>query len=81
MTLAEVSAISRLVIYLGTCASVLALRSRGRAPFTMPLGPMIPLLAIAVSLVILVGATSRQRLMGAAALGAGAVLFAVTRRG
>ena len=81
VTLAEESAISRLVIYLGTCAAVLALRSRGRAPFTMPLGPMIPLLAIAVSLVILVGATSRQRLMGAAALGAGAVLFAVTRRG
>ena len=79
VTLAESSAISRLVIYASTCASVLVLRRRGRAPFTMPLGPVIPLLAIAISLTILFGATARQRLIGLEALGAGAVLYGVAR--
>ena len=79
VALAESSAISRLVIYASTCASVLALRRRGRAPFTIPFGPVVPLLAIAVSLTILFGATSRQRLIGLEALAAGAVLYAVAR--
>src|SRR4029079_17493469 len=72
VTLAESSAISRLVIYASTCASVLVLRRQGRAPFTIPFGPVIPVLAIAVSLTILFGATSRQRLIGLEALAAGA---------
>jgi len=79
VTLAEASAISRLVIYASTCLSVLMLRRQGRAPFTIPLGPVVPVLAIAISLTILFGATPRQRLIGVEALAAGAVLYAIAR--
>jgi hypothetical protein len=41
----------------------------------IPLGPVVPLLAIAVSLLILAGATRAQLLGGAAGLAAGAALF------
>jgi len=79
VTLAEASAISRLVIYASTCLSVLMLRRQGRAPFTIPLGPVVPVLAIAISLTILFGATPRQRLIGVEALAAGAALYGVAR--
>jgi amino acid transporter len=79
--LAAVSAVARLVTYLGASSATLVLRqARFRdavkpATFTAPMGPLIPLLAIAVSLVILVFATPAQQLAGLYALGAGAVLF------
>jgi hypothetical protein len=47
----------------------------GPAQFTAPLGPVVPVLASVVALSILAGATPQQLLAGAAALGAGAVLF------
>jgi amino acid transporter len=36
-SMAAVSAVSRLVVYVGTCASVLALRRNGRAPLIVAL--------------------------------------------
>ena len=42
ITLAATSAVARLLVYSGTCASVLALRRESRAPFTIPLGPGHP---------------------------------------
>ncbi len=80
-SLAAVSAVARLVIYSGTCASVLALRRQGRAPFTIPGGPIVPALALAVCLAILFGATWAQLQAGGQALLAGAVLFLVARIG
>ena len=80
-SLAAVSAVARLVIYSGTCASVLALRRQGRAPFTIPGGPIVPGLALAVCLTILWGATSAQLQAGGQALLAGAVLFLIARLG
>jgi amino acid transporter len=80
-TLAAASAVARLLVYAGTCASVLALRRQGRAPFTVPFGPVVPVVAIVVSLAILYGATPLQREVGAIAVGIGAVLFAVARWG
>ena len=77
--LAAVSAVSRLVVYLGTCASVLALRRTGRAPFTIPLGPLIPGLALVVSLAILYGANPLQRRAGVIALVVGAALYWIAR--
>ena len=55
---------------------------QARSPgwFVIPLGPVVPLLAIAVSLMILGGATRAQLLGGVAGLAAGAVLFAVNDR-
>jgi hypothetical protein len=45
------------------------------AAFTVPLGPVIPVLAMVIALTILAGATSMQLRNGLAALAAGAVLY------
>jgi basic amino acid/polyamine antiporter, APA family len=85
VTLAAVSAIARLVMYLAVCISTLVLRGRtpggdvGPAKFTVPLGPVIPVLASIVALGILAGATPQQRNAGLYALAAGAVLFLIAR--
>ena len=78
-TMAAISAVSRLVVYVGTCASVLALRRKGSAPFTIAFGPLVPLVALVVSTAILYGATSAQLRAGGVALGVGAVLFGSAR--
>ena len=85
--LAAVSAVARLVVYLSACGATLRLRAADMADrvapaqFTVPLGPVIPVLALAIALSILAGATSQQLLSGVAALAAGGVLFAVATRG
>lgn len=79
VTLAASSAVSRLLVYAGTCASVLVLRRHGPASFTIPGGPVVPVVALLVSLAILGGATPLQLQVGAYGLAAGAVLFAVAR--
>jgi basic amino acid/polyamine antiporter, APA family len=83
--LAAVSAISRLIVYVFTCAATIRLR-RPRfaatvppAMFMVPFGPLIPALAIVIALAILAGATPQQRRSGALALLAGAALYAVAR--
>jgi basic amino acid/polyamine antiporter, APA family len=78
--LAAISAVARLLIYAGTCASVLALRRHSRAPFTIPWGPAIPGVALIVCAVILAGVTAQQVERGGLALGAGAVLYWIARR-
>jgi amino acid transporter len=77
--LAMTSAITRLLVYAGTCASVLALRRDGPAPFTVPLGPVVPIVALALSVAILYGASRGQLQMGAYALAIGAALYVVAR--
>jgi basic amino acid/polyamine antiporter, APA family len=82
-TMATASAISRLVLYLGTCASTLRLRNHrfegtvNPATFVVPFGPVIPLAAIAIALTVLAGATAVQLRNGMLALLAGAVLYAI----
>jgi basic amino acid/polyamine antiporter, APA family len=78
--LAAASAISRLVVYVATCASTLRLRRvRGVNPpvFTVPFGPVIPVAAIVFALAILAGATRLQLMSGTGALAAGAVLYLI----
>jgi amino acid transporter len=83
--LATVSAVSRLVTYTGACAATLALRGKrfeGRvqpATFTVPLGPVVPVAAILISIALIAGATKPQLLGGAAALVAGAALYFLNR--
>ena len=85
--LAAVSAVARLVMYLAVCLATLVLRRRqpteemGPALFVIPMGPVVPLVASVISFGILFGATTQQLAAGFAALVAGAVLFAVARRG
>ena len=78
--LAAISAIARLLVYAGTCASVLALRRHGPAPFTIPGGPVIPVVALAVCAAILTSVTTEQLQRGGAALAVGAILFLIARR-
>jgi len=76
VSMAAASAVSRLFIYFFTCAAALRLRAAGAAPFRAPLGPAIPLAAIAIVVAILVGATNEQKAGGLVTLAVGAVFFA-----
>jgi amino acid transporter len=86
VTLAAVSAVARLVMYLAVCTATLVLRRRapnaemGPAQFTAPFGPVVPVLASVVSLSILAGASLQQLLAGSYALLAGGVLFLIANR-
>jgi amino acid transporter len=83
--LAALAAVARLLVYAGTCGATLALRSDrwlGRAApatFTVPGGPLVPVLGIVVSLAVGAGATRTQLTAGLAFLALGGVLFAVAR--
>ena len=76
--LASVSALARLVTYTGVSLATLTLRKPRfpAASFLLPFGATIPLAATAVSLTMFAGATREQLTTGAAALGAGALLYA-----
>jgi basic amino acid/polyamine antiporter, APA family len=82
-TMAQASAVSRLIVYVATCAAALRLRHPKYAgvvaepKMRVPFGPVIPLLAILIALAILFGATPIQLRAGAIALAAGAVLFLI----
>ncbi len=84
--LAVASAVARLVAYTGACAATLRLRHPRfdsvvrPAAFVVPFGPLVPVAAIAVSLLILAGATGQQLLGGAAGLAVGAALFVANDR-
>jgi amino acid transporter len=77
--LAAISAVARLLVYGGTCASVLALRRESRAPFTIPLGPAVPVVALLVCAAILAGARMEELRSGGLALVAGAILYVMAR--
>ena len=78
--MAAASAVSRLVVYVATCAAALRLRGASDVPaarMTVPFGPVIPCAAIAIALSILFGAKPEQLRSGGYALAAGAVLFVI----
>jgi amino acid transporter len=79
-TMAAASAVARLLVYAGTCASVLVLRREGRAAFTIPGGPVVPVVALVVSVAILYGASALQLQVGIVAIAVGAALFLIARR-
>jgi amino acid transporter len=85
--LAIASAVARLVAYTGACAATLRLRHRQfrglvePATFVIPFGPVVPVAAIAVSLLILAGATRQQLVGGLVGLTAGAALFGLKHWG
>ena len=87
VTMAQASAVSRLLVYVATCAAALRLRQpqfAGVVPeptMRVPLGPVIPLLAILIALAILFGATAAQLRAGVVALAAGAILFVIAMFG
>ncbi len=81
-TIAVVSALARLLMYAGSAAATLRLRSTPAdvvkpATFTAPLGAVVPMVAMAVCAGLAAGATREQLLGGLAALAAGAALYAI----
>ena len=84
--LALVSAISRLLVYVATCASTLRLRAArfsGRvnpATFVVPFGPVIPGAAIVIALAMLAGARREQLIAGIISLVVGGVLYLIAVR-
>ena len=82
-TLAAGSAVARLVLYAGTCASVLALRQPRLAGavrpagFVAPGGAVLPVVGIVIALSIIAGATAQQLAVGLGAVATGAVLYFV----
>jgi basic amino acid/polyamine antiporter, APA family len=83
--IAVVSALARLMMYAGSAAATLKLRSRAAArrvepaTFRAPLGPTAPIVAMCVCVALAAGATKEQLLGGAAALAAGGCLYVVAR--
>jgi amino acid transporter len=79
--LAVAGAVTNVATYMAVSAATIRLRHSSfrhavqPAAFVIPMGPLVPLLAIIISLLMLAGATSEQLLAGAVALLAGAVLF------
>ncbi len=84
--LAMSSAMARLVVYVGTAGSVIRLRQlegkQGlrRAEFCVPLGSLIPVIAIAASVVVMLGASQAQFAAGLGALTVGSGLYYFGRR-
>jgi len=84
--IALVSALARLLMYGGSAAAALRLRSPAfagvvkPAGFTAPFGAATPIVAMGVCAVLAAGATRAQLLGGLAALAVGAVFFAVQFR-
>jgi basic amino acid/polyamine antiporter, APA family len=86
--LALVSAISRLLVYVATCASTLRLRSPvfsglvNPPTFVVPFGPLIPSAAIVIALAMLAGARREQLVAGVVSLIVGGLLYLIAvRRG
>ncbi|PKM07860.1 MAG: amino acid transporter [Gammaproteobacteria bacterium HGW-Gammaproteobacteria-4] len=81
--LALLSVIARLATYIGTAASLLVLQKRHAArpgALILPGGRLIPLLALAISLILLSATTVANLLAGAAAIAVGALIFRFRRR-
>ena len=79
--IAVVSALARLLMYAGSAAATLRLKSSQFAEsvkpagFTAPLGPSMPIAAMAVCVALAAGATRQQLAGGIAALVVGAALY------
>jgi basic amino acid/polyamine antiporter, APA family len=81
--LAMLSVIARLATYIGTAAAVPVLRRRlGTRPgaIRLPGGPLIPIAALLVSLILLASTTWQNLVAGLMALVAGALIYATRRR-
>jgi len=80
-SLATLSAMARLVTYAGSVLVLLHLRRKQPSPhtFRIPGGPVLPALALVVSLYLLTAATKAQWIAGSIALAVGFILYAVRR--
>lgn len=73
--LAVMSVVARFCQYIPTCLAAITLRSRGPAPFTLPGGPLIPLLTLAACFTLLANSDPQRLIFGGKALLIGAVAY------
>jgi amino acid transporter len=81
--LALLSMVTRLLAYLGTAAAVLVLARRYRdreGALRLPGGPLIPILALLLTLALLASASWQNLLAAAVAVVVGAVIYLFPRR-
>lgn len=81
--LAALSVVARLATYLGTAAAVPVLRKKfpnHPGVVRIPGGPLIPIAAILICLVLAASATPRNLIAGAIAIAVGFILWAVRRK-
>jgi amino acid transporter len=80
LVLVLISTIARLLVYVGTCIAVVALRRRdGAAPFRIRGGAAIPLLAVLLCLWLVAHSTWREAAVVAVALLCGVIPYAAAR--
>lgn len=78
--LAVLGVIARFLQYIPTCLAVLVLRKRsGRAGFTLPGGPVLPLVTIALCVWLMANAAPERLMWGCVALALGVPLYALAR--
>lgn len=79
--LAAISAISRFTQYIPTCLAVIILRKRNlKSTFTVPFGPVLPILSVGVSCWLLTQATKVQITWGLGALVIGVPLYFIMKK-
>lgn len=79
--LATISVVSRFTQYIPTALAVLVLRKKNKkSTFRIPFGPVIPILAVGVSIWLLIHATAVQILWGLGALAVIAPFYFIIRR-
>lgn len=81
-TLATLSAIARLMTYIGSAVALLILRKKISSPdtFRIPGGPIVPVIAIVLSLFLLTAATRLHWITGSAAIAIGFILYFVRNK-
>jgi APA family basic amino acid/polyamine antiporter len=81
-SLADTSNIAIVAQYIATCAGILVLRRRlGPSPrFRVPLGPIVPLVAIAGSVAFVLSCSRGEIMLSVELIGAGLILGMITRR-
>lgn len=80
-TLAAISVISRFAQYLPTCIAIIVLRKRPdlKRTFTVPFGPVIPIIATAISCWLLYFSDLKKIIIGLGGLVIGAIYYGIVK--
>jgi APA family basic amino acid/polyamine antiporter len=80
ITLAAISVVSRLLYYITTCSAVLTFRKHSRAPFTLWLGPLIPLLGICFACILLFYTKLEEVYFAIGGIAVGTTLYVIVQK-
>ena len=80
ITLAAVSVVSRLLYYITTSSAVMAFRRKDKAPFTIPFGPVIPVLGIIIALYLFQYPKPEEVYFAAGGIAIGTILYFFVKR-